>query len=176
MLLMLFHQPKSSFIKEKLISQRFFSTNRRTSPSNSQEFRPVILDQRGHVRPAAPGTPVCWASPWPPQGRAALALCFAAGGQECGARTPTLHPCQVSIMRSLQVFIHLRCCCCCCCSHLPPQPATSKMAAASFLVAACCLESSGPRRDLVPSVMLLICSLGNRFSRGFLSCGRKTAS
>lgn len=164
---MLFHQPMSSFINHKIMSKRFFSINRRTSPSNSQEFRSIILDQCGHVLLSAPGTPGCWASPWPPQGTVGLALSLLRNKLFILVRCPSEEDCT-----SLQVSIHLLCCC----SHLKPQPANSKMAAPSFLLSACCLESSGPRRDLITSVVLLIWFLCNLFRKSFLSCRRKTKS
>lgn len=123
--------------------------NRRTSPSNSQEFRPIILDQCGRVRLRAPGAPVCWAPAGPPQ------------------RSPTgLFPLPLKVRNLvlrhklfilvrcpseedctwLQVFIHLLCCC----SHLTPQAAISKMAAPSFWVSACCSKSSAPGETWSP--------------------------
>lgn len=94
-------RPNVHFAKVQMVKR--FSINRRTGPSNSQEFRPLILNQCGRVRLTAVGQPVGWASPWPPQGRADLAPSFAAEAQECGAHTQTLHPCQVSIRRQLHL-------------------------------------------------------------------------
>ncbi|KAF3856698.1 hypothetical protein F7725_017421 [Dissostichus mawsoni] len=50
------------------------------------------------------------------------------------------------------------------------------MSAFSSLESGCCLRNSGPRRDLICSMLLLIRSLRNFSTRGFLSCRKKKKS
>lgn len=102
------------------------------------------------------------------------ALSFAAEGQEAGAQTQTLHPGQVSIRRRLHLTAGV---------HPPPlllQPSHATSChlqdGSSILLGVCLLlEELCTRRDLITSVMLLVGFLCKLFSRGFLSCRRKTA-
>ena len=73
----------------------------------------------------------------------------------------------------LKCFSFLPGCWFCCCSCVRTQTVISRMSAFSSLESGCCLRNSGLRRDLSCSMLLLIRSLRNFSTRGFLSCRKK---
>lgn len=166
MLLMLSHQETQRSMKENLISDTYFCMNRRTSPSISiQEFWALTFDQCGHVRLTVFGVAVCWGGLHGGLHRAPLPLLLL-------VRNMVLRH-QMSILvirRWLPTLVNHPPSFCC--SHLTAQ-LVSKMSALSILLSGCWLKNSGPRRDSIYFMVLLIGFLLTFYSRDFLSCRRK---